>query len=145
MPTIKTVTVNAQNLEGWQIEAKAHDHVMRIDQPVALRGTDTGPTPLEYLFAALAGCIITTGKIVAFQQKLPYRGMEVEVSGELDTDFLMGRPGVERAGFTEIRVTATIDGDMTPEEKQRFLQDIDRRCPVSDNLINTSHVVFKAR
>lgn len=145
MPTIKTVTVTAQSLEGWQIEAHARDHVMRIDQPVALRGTDTGPTPLEHLFTALATCIVTTGKIVAFQQRLPYRGMQVEVSGELDTDFLMGRPGAERAGFTEIRVTATIDADLTLEEKQKFLSDVDKRCPVSENLLHTSNLVFEAK
>jgi len=138
----KLVSVDAVQLEGFKIETKSRQHIAIVDQPVAGGGTDAGPTPLEYLFISLAGCIVTIGHIVAKQRRLPVRGIEVHVEGELDTDVLMGKSSDVRAGFTGIRVHTKIDADMTQEEKEAFLREVDARCPISDNIHNLTPVEF---
>ena len=107
---------------------------MFVDQPAAAGGQDAGPTPLEYLFLSLGSCIGSIGRIVANQQRIPLRGMRVTVSGELDVNTLLGKGTENRAGFTAITAKVEVDGDLTQEQKQRFLEEVDRRCPVSDNL-----------
>ena len=92
-----------------------------VDQPVAGGGTDSGPTPLEYLFVSLASCVVTIGHIIARQRHLPVHKIEVHVDGELDTDVLMGKSTETRAGFSAIRVHTKIDADMCQEEKEQFL------------------------
>ena len=89
--TIKTVSVDAIQLDGFRIETKSRQHIALVDQPIAGGGTDSGPTPLEYLFVSLAGCIVTIGHIIAKQRRLPVRGIKVHGKGELDTDILMGK------------------------------------------------------
>jgi putative redox protein len=131
---IKTVSVNAVQKEGFTVEARSRQHISYVDQPTAGGGTDCGPTPLEYLFISLAGCIVNIGYIVAKQRRLPLRKIEVNVEGELDTDVFMGKRTDMRAGFSGIRVHVNIDADMTQEEKEAFLRDVDARCPISDNL-----------
>jgi len=140
--TIKTVSVNAVQLEGFKIETKSRQHVVLVDQPLAGGGTDSGPTPLEYLFVSLAGCIVTIGHIIAKQRRLPVRKIEVHVEGELDTDVLMGKNTEVRAGFSGIRVHTKIDADMTQEEKEQFLHEIDVRCPISDNIHQLTPIEF---
>jgi len=136
----KLVSVDAVQVENYRIETRARQHVAIVDQPPAGGGTDAGPTPLEYLFISLAGCVVTIGTIIAKQRHLPVRKIEAHVEGELDTDVLMGKSSKVRAGFTSVRVVAKIDADMTQQEKEAFLHEIDARCPISDNVFNTTPI-----
>lgn len=140
--TIKTVSIEATQVEGFKIETKSRKHIAYVDQPVSGGGTDSGPTPLEYLFISLAGCIVTIGHIVARQQRLAVRKIEVHVEGDLDTDVLMGKNSKVRAGFSGIRVHTKIDADMSQQEKEQFLREIDARCPISDNIHNLTPIEY---
>jgi len=142
MATIKHVLVDAKQLNGFTIEAQARNHKVIIDQPEAGGGQNCGANPLEYLFFSLAGCIITIGHIIAKKRRFPIRNIQVRVEGDLDADVLMGKSTAQRAGFTGIRVITSIDADMTQEEKEQFLKDVDARCPISDNIHSITPIEF---
>jgi uncharacterized OsmC-like protein len=91
---------------------------------------------------SLGGCIGTIALIIAKQERIEIKALSVAVEADIDTAFLMGKTTEGRAGFTEIRVNANIDADMTAEEKKAFLARVDARCPISDILINTADIVF---
>ncbi len=97
---MKTVKVTAEGPEGWILKTLSGKYVSIVDQPEALGGTDTTPTPLDYVLVALGNCLVTVAKIVASQQKIDLRGVEVEVSRDLNLDVLRGQEKNERAGFT---------------------------------------------
>ena len=139
---IKNVSIESVQVEGFKIETRSRQHIAIVDQPVAGGGTDAGPTPLEYLFVSLAGCIVTIGHIVAKQRQLPVRSISVRVEGELDTDVLMGKRSDVRSGFSDIRIHVKIDADMTQAEKEAFLKEVDARCPISDNIHSTTPLNF---
>jgi len=140
MATIKTVKVTATGPDGWLITTKVGVHTALVDQPEAMGGKNQGPSPLDYVFISLASCLVTIGKIVASQRKIELRGMEVEVSGDLNLEVLRGQEKNERAGFTSMVANVKIDADMTDEEKKDFLEEVDRRCPISDNLSHTTPI-----
>ena len=137
MATIKHVAVEAHMGERFKIESKIGDHTLYVDQPKTGGGEDAGPTPLEYFFLSLAGCIGTIARIAAKQKRIALRSMDVKVEGDLDVEGLMGRNPEARVGFSGITVTVKMDADMSQEEKEAFVQEVDRRCPVSANI----HVV----
>ena len=141
MSGAKRVEIVAVLGPGMRIESQVRNHRVVIDQPKPAGGTDAGPTPLEYQMVALAGCIGSIGRIVAHQKKIALRGMEISVSGELDTDVLLGKSTQDRAGFGGLTVRAKIDADLTPEQKREFLKEVDERCPVSDNLRQVTSLV----
>ena len=143
MASMKTVKVTASGPDGWVVRTMSGKHESIVDQPAAMGGTDTGPTPLDYIFVALGGCLVTIAKIVAGQKKIDLRGVEVEISGDLNLDVLRGQEKNERAGFTSFNAQVKIDADLTKEEKEAFLEEVDKRCPVSDNLMNTTPVSVK--
>ncbi|MDO9545791.1 MAG: OsmC family protein [Pelolinea sp.] len=136
MASLKTVKVTASGPDGWAVKTMSGKHESIVDQPAALGGTDSGPSPLDYIFVALGGCLVTIAKIVAGQQKIELRGVEVEITGDINLDVLRGQEMNERAGFTSINVKVKVDADLTKEEKEAFLEEVDRRCPVSENLMN---------
>lgn len=139
----KTVTIESRLNEKFVIESDIRGHKVVIDQPANGGGTDTGVTPLELVFASLGGCIGTIGRIVAMQKRIALRGMSIKVEGELDTDGLLGKPIDGRIGFEGITITVDVDADMSDEEKDAFLHEVDRRCPVSENLLNATPVQIR--
>ena len=139
----KIVSVELSSKEKFTVESQARKHTVIIDQPVEGGGNDAGMTPLEYLFVSLGGCMVTVGVIIARQKHLPVNKIEAHIEGEIDTDVLMGKRNDIRPGFTNITVKMMIDGNLTYEEKEKFVKEIEARCPISDNLSNTTPVKFE--
>ena len=139
----KTVAVTASMAEGFAISSSIDGHTVRIDQPENAKGTGTGPTPLQLILFAVGGCIGTIARIAAFQQKITLRGMQINVEGDYNPAGLLGKPTDDRAGFSEIRISAAIDADLSDEQKQQFLDEVCQRCPLHDNLVHTSTVLHQ--
>lgn len=139
---VKTVKVDSTWKEGMRIDVAAGGHTLIVDQPAGMGGKDEGANPLQYQLVSLGGCIGTIALIIAKQERIDIKALSVGVEADIDTDFLMGKTTEGRAGFTEIRVNAKIDADMTDEEKKAFLARVDARCPISDILANNSEIVF---
>ncbi len=141
---VKTVKIESKLDSKFKIESDIRGHAIVVDQPASAGGTDAGPTPLEYLMVSLAGCVGSIGRIVAMQKQLAIRGMTISVEGDINVDGLLGKPTEDPVGFTEFRILADIDADMTAEEKDAFIHAVDARCPVSWNLLNASKVTVSA-
>ena len=139
----KTVVVSSTMGPGFAISAEIDGHQVTIDQPTQAKGTGTGPTPLQMLLFAIGGCIGTIARIAAFQQKITLRGMQVTVEGDYNPAGLLGKATEDRVGFSEIRISAAIDADLTDAEKQQFLHDVCQRCPLHDNLSHNTQVVHR--
>lgn len=134
--------VGASIAEGFKTDIKcSHDFI--IDQPKAMGGEGLGPNPMEVFLSSLPACICAIGRIISNQKRLNVRGIDVKLEGDIDKDFLLGKTEEGRAGFTEIRVSADIDADMTKEEKEVYLKEIAKRCPIADNMIQTTVVDSK--
>jgi len=141
---VKTIKVESTLDSKFKIESDIRGHAIVVDQPVAAGGDDRGPTPLEFLFVSLAGCLGSIGRIVAMQRKLDVRGMTISVEGDLNVDGLLGKPSDDPVGFKEIRVGVNVDAEMTSQEKEAFVHEVDARCPVSWNLLHTSSVLVSS-
>jgi putative redox protein len=141
---LKTVKVESVLDAKFKLESMVHGHKVIVDQPANAGGTDAGPTPLDYLLVSLAGCIGTIGRIVAMQKRITLRGMKITVEGDINTDGLLGKTTDDPVGFKEFRILVDIDADLTAEEKETFVHEMDARCPVSFNLHNGSPVKISA-
>ena len=132
--SVKKVQIEVIQGSGFKTECRAGKHRVIIDQPANAGGTDEGPTPLDVQLMALGGCIASIGRIVAMQRHLNVRGFTISLEGELDTDGLLGKSSDKRVGLSAITVRVKIDTDLGREEQQKLLNEIEKRCPVSDNL-----------
>ena len=137
---MKTVSIEAKLGEKFKVEVKAGNHTLYVDQPQAGGGADEGPNPIEYLFTSLAGCIATAARIIAIQKRIKLNGMDMKIEGVFDTEIILGKSKENRPGVTGITVTLNIDSEMTKEEKKAFVEEIESRCPVSDNIENATPV-----
>lgn len=133
---VKKVQVEVKIGEQFKTECRAGKHLVIVDQPVQGGGSDAGPTPLDIQLMALGACIAAIGRITAMQRRLAVRGITVALEAEIDTDGLLGKPTRARVGFSSIKASVRVDGDLSIAEKTKFLHDVDARCPISDILKN---------
>jgi len=140
----KTVKVESVLDAKFKLESLVHGHKVIVDQPANAGGTDAGPTPLDYLLVSLAGCIGTIARIIAMQRRITLRGMKITAEGDINVDGLLGKPTDDPVGFKEFRILVDVDADMTAEEKEAFVHEVDARCPVSFNLLNGAPLKISA-
>lgn len=133
---LKTIRVQGQLKAGFAIEVNCGTHTLVMDQPRTAFGQDSGPTPLEAILAALAGCFGTIGRFLAHQQHIELRGMQFAIEADYDPDGLLGRRTDVRPGFQTLRLAVTIDADLDDAGKRAFLAEVERRCPLADNLLH---------
>lgn len=138
---MKTLRATGHMGAGMTIEITCGEHKVYMDQPKNAGGADLGPAPPELILAAYAGCVGSIGRIIAFQEKITLRGMTFVVEADYDPDRLLGRKTEARPGFQEMRLKVNIDADLDDETKQAFLDKIEQRCPVGDNLINSTKLI----
>ena len=141
----KTVSIQSDWVEGMQVDAHASRHEVIMDQPESMGGKDAGVNPLELLLIAMGGCLGTVAAIVAKQERVTLRQFSVDVAGDYDVDFLMGKDEGGKGGFLEIRVVVTIDADLADEEKQAFFDKVESRCPVTNSILNKTKAIFQVR
>ncbi|PRZ00392.1 OsmC family protein [Marinilabilia salmonicolor] len=133
-------SITGKNDNPTKFVAKARNFEIVIDEPENLGGTNAGPNPVEYILAGYAGCINVMGHIIAKEQGIELNGLEITLEGDLDPDKLFGKPTDARAGYQEIRLQVKPDCTATPEQLKKWIDEVESRCPVNDNLANTTPI-----
>jgi uncharacterized OsmC-like protein len=113
---------------------------MIVDEPPNLGGTDEGANPVEYVLAALAGCLNVVGHMVAKEMNFEIKALSFDIEGELDPAGFMGKAKDVRPGYQSITVKANVDTEADDATLEKWLEIIESRCPVSDNLQNPTPV-----
>jgi len=100
-----------------------------MDEPEMLGGEDEGPNPMEYVAAALNGCVAVMASTIASEMGVKIRDIQLDTTGKIDIRGLMGMPGVKRH-FQSIKQTVHIDADAAREQIESLKEQIDSRCPM---------------
>jgi uncharacterized OsmC-like protein len=130
--------VKGESYSPAKFIAKTGKFRLIIDEPAALGGTDEGPSPVEYILAGLAGCLNVVGHIVAKELGFTIDKLKIEVTGNLNPDSLLGVSSAERAGFKKIDLKLIPETDAPIEVLVDWLKIVQDRCPVKDNLMNST-------
>lgn len=131
------VEVSETGLGKFQAMVVAGRHRLIADEPEAVGGLDSGPSPYGYLSAALGACTVMTLRMYAERKGLAVTRISATVThGKVHaadclecTQELRGRDG--RIDRFERRIA--IEGDLDAETRVRLLEIADR-CPVHRTL-----------
>ncbi|MEM8834471.1 MAG: OsmC family protein [Planctomycetota bacterium] len=130
---------------GFRTDISSGAHAFTADEPGALGGDDSGPSPYVLLLSALGACKAMTMRLYADRKGWDLTGATVELTHQKASP---EEAGVEPSGSSGkpidlIEVRITVDGDLDDDQKQRII-DIAERCPVHQTITNGTTVVRKA-
>ena len=118
---------------GFKTELAVAGHPLLADEPISYGGTDLGPTPYDYLSAALASCTSMTLRMYADHKDLDFDAATVKVEHRKVHAKDCADCATETGKIDEFLRTITIDGGLNDEQRARMLEIADR-CPVHKTL-----------
>ena len=124
--------------EGVRSVARMKNKEVIIDEPAMMGGTDQGATPVEYLLAALGGCINVCMVSFAPMHGVELRDVRTTIDGLLDPDGFTGKNPNVRNGFSEISYSIEVDSPSPVEAVRELIQHAEHACPVKDTLKGVS-------
>ncbi|WP_306533745.1 OsmC family protein [Geobacter sp.] len=110
--------------------------VFDLDEPPVLLGGNRGANPVEYLLAALSGCLTTSLVAHAAARGIAVRGVSSRYEGDLDLRGFLGLSEDVKVGFETIRVYFTIDADLSDEQKEELIRMAQKYSPVFNTIAN---------
>jgi len=118
---------------GFRTEILANGHGLLADEPLSVGGTDTGPTPYDYVVAGLGACTSMTLRMYADRKKWPLDAIDVRLAHrKIHADDCKDCENEPRY-LDEIEREITLEGDLDGDQRKRLLQIADR-CPVHRTL-----------
>ena len=129
-------TVTAALREGTKTTIRARQFTWLGDEPPAVNGTDTGPTPYEMLLGSLAACITTTLRLYADHKGIDLAGVDVTLEFDrVHADDCADCDQRKDGWIDRIQTQVAIHGTFDDAQRKRLAQ-VAQRCPVHKTLAN---------
>lgn len=119
-------------------EERTHDRSFTydVDHPAVLVANDQGPTPVEYVLHALAGCLTAGLANIAAARGVALTEVTSTVEGDIDLNGVLGLNDA-RNGFEQIRVAFEVKADAPAEKIREVVEQSRARSAVFDIITNS--------
>lgn len=140
-PTPRQITARTGSA-GLLTEIRIHRHSLIADEPVALGGTDQGPSPFDLLVASLGACTAMTLRMYADRKGWPLEAVSVRLRHKKIHAAECAACEVREGFLDRIERDIELEGPLDRGQRERMLSIADR-CPVHRTL--TGNVVVATR
>ncbi|MDQ6831160.1 MAG: OsmC family protein [Gemmatimonadota bacterium] len=133
MSTDTVGSIVVRNRGGFQTEVAVGTHEFTADEPISFGGTDVGPTPYDYLVAAVGTCTAMTVRMYAARKKWPLEEVIIRLKHGRSHEADCENCETSKVGIATIERDIELVGALTDEQKTKLLAIADR-CPVKQTL-----------
>lgn len=116
-------------------------HIISADEPEAVGGDNSGPTPYDFLLAALGACKSMTMRMYAEHKGFNLDRTEVRLSHSKIHAEDCAECETKKGKVDHIETEINITGDLTEEERQKIFE-IAEKCPVHKTI--TGEIIIDA-
>ncbi len=135
-----TYRVNGRGEGSVATRIKSGKHEFLIDEPAALAGDDSAPSPVEFALGALISCQIVVYRLYADALGIQLDDITIDAEGDLDARRLFGLDDSVRAGFSAVRLHVKVTGSETQSRYDELHAIVEAHCPVLDLFANPTPV-----
>ena len=118
---------------GLRTDVKANGYALVADEPASAGGTNSGPTPYDYLLAALGSCTAMTVRMYADRKLWPLESVTVHLSHRKVHARDCEECETENRKIDRIGLELELRGPLEESQRRRLLE-IAERCPVHRTL-----------
>jgi len=136
----RVVVVSATGEGKFQQSVTVGPHHFLADEPVAVGGMDSGPSPYDLLIAGLGACTAMTLRLYADQKGLPLTGVSVTLRHAKIHASDCATCETKEGKIDRIERTIALEGALDDAQRARLLEIADK-CPVHRTL--TSEVEIR--
>jgi len=140
------VLARETGLGKFQTMLVAGAHRMLADEPEVSGGLNSGPSPYEYLSAALGACTSMTVRMYADFKQIDLDGISVQVFHQKvhasDCADCGEGPHQQNAKIDRFERVITLHGDLSDDVRQRLIE-IANKCPVHRTLEGKAVIITR--
>ena len=114
------------------VEVRLGGRLVAVDEPHALGGQGTAPTPEQYALAALGACEAISFRYWSDRLAIPFDELRVEVRGDIDLGASLGLAHGVRPGYGAVRLTVLLQGPAPAERYGALLRAVDEHASILD-------------
>jgi uncharacterized OsmC-like protein len=118
---------------GLRTDVRANSYALVADEPASVGGTGSGPTPYDYLLAALGSCTAITLRMYADRKRWPLESVTVRLSHKKVHVRDCGECETKDRKIDLIGLELEFGGSLDESQRRRLLA-IAERCPVHRTL-----------
>jgi putative redox protein len=118
---------------GFRTDLEMGGFSLVSDEPASVGGDGAGPTPYEYMLAALGACTAMTVRMYASRKRWPLEGVTVRLRNTPAHIKDCADCETEPVGPRRVDRIIRFDGPLSDDQHARLLQIADR-CPVKQTL-----------
>ena len=123
---------NVGNFYGALETQTREPFILDTAEHAVLLGEDQAANPVEFVLHALAGCLTRSLVYHATARGHKITKVESTLEGDLDLHGFWGMDEKVRSGYTNIRVTMKVEGDVPEETLAELIEVAKARSPVFD-------------
>jgi len=137
--TQSRATVVRGRADGLVQEIAVGSHRLVADEPQALGGTDTGPTPYDLLLSALGACTSMTLSLYARRKQWPLESVTVRLRHSKIHASDCAECDTKEGKLDRIERDVELEGELSDEQRARLLE-LASRCPVHRTLVSEINI-----
>lgn len=128
---LETFKAEAQG-KGWPTKVTISDTewIVQLDEPTEDGGSNSGPNPMQFFIASLAGCQNEQAQVVAEELSLSISQIDINAEIDLDLSGFMGMSDHSNGSYKSVRMDTVVSGEITDEQAKTLGQKVDARCPI---------------
>lgn len=140
---VKTkITALNQKVGKTEIEK---DFQFTIDEPNELLGTNSYPSPQEYLMGGLAGCMMVGFVAGASEKNIELQSVTLTIKGDLNLRGFLSVDEKAPVGFEELKFNYEVKGTGTQKDYDAIIENVRKTSPnyrtMTDNVKMTAYKI----
>lgn len=126
--------------EKFTTNLKLGDHYFIADEPISFGGNNFGPSPYQYLSAALAACTAMTIQMYAKRKKWDVDNVKVHINYNKEHAIDCENCEDDAAKIDTLKREIEFEGSLSEEQKTRLIEIADK-CPVHKTLHSEIQII----
>jgi uncharacterized OsmC-like protein/alpha-beta hydrolase superfamily lysophospholipase len=140
-PLAGEVLITETGAGNFQQEVRVGAHRLFADEPLSVGGSDSGPSPYDYLSIALGACTSMTIRLYADFKKLPLDKVQVRVRHDKrHAEDCRDCAESKSPKIDHFERTIRVDGNLDEDSRQKLLAIADK-CPVHNTLEHGARII----